>query len=348
MKRFKNLWPHIVTLDNLYLAYRKARRGKQHKLKVAEFSLNLEHELPRLRDELVSGTYQPGAYRLFVLYERKPRLIAAAPFRDRVVHHALMNVVEPLLDRRFIFDCYACRKGKGVHRAVARYQEWARRYRYALKMDVRRYFPSIDHVLLKQTLATHIKDPRVLDLFARIIDTSPQQDTPPLERPHGIPIGNLTSQFLANLYLDGLDHFIKTELKARAYLRYVDDLILLGDDKSELAAWREAIFAYLETLHLHAHPNKSHIVPVWRGLDVLGYRVFPDTRRLRNDNGFRFARKLRRFSRAYAERKMDWADFTPAVRSWLAHAAHADTLALRERIFSAILFKRELGIRDAS
>jgi len=148
MKRLGDLWPRITTFENLYTAYRKARRGKAGRRSTAAFTLGLESELLRLQDELGSGVYRPSDYRLFTLYERKPRQIAAAAFRDRVVHHAVMNIIERPLDRGFIFDSYACRQGKGAHRAVARYQGWARRYTYALKMDVARYFPTIDHARL--------------------------------------------------------------------------------------------------------------------------------------------------------------------------------------------------------
>ncbi len=358
MKRFANLWPQVVGFDNLYLAYRKARKGKQAKTAVAEFGLNLESELPRLQRELEDGSYRPGSYRQFTIYEHKPRLISAAPFRDRVVHHALLNVVEPLLDKRFIADSYACRKGKGVHQAVTRYQQWAKQYRYALKMDIRQYFPSVDHALLKAKLARHIKDRRALELFARIIDGAQEAKKPPvwfpgdnlftpLERRAGLPIGNLTSQFLANLYLDDLDQFIKCQLRIPAYLRYVDDFIVLGNDKTELAELRETIREFLLKERLRLHPCKAHIVPVWRGLDVLGYRVFPGIRRLRNANGHRFVRKLRRFARGYAAGRLAWADFDPSVQSWLGHAQHADTENLRETIFSAIVFRRESGNETA-
>ena len=143
MKRLGKLWPQVAAFENLLLAFRKARRGKARSPEVASFGLNLEPELLRLQMELKSGDYWPGEYCLFTIYERKPRLIAAAPFRDRVVHHAIMNVLEPLLDRTFIHDSYACRKGKGVHIAVDRYQQWARRYAYVLQMDVSKYFPTI-------------------------------------------------------------------------------------------------------------------------------------------------------------------------------------------------------------
>ncbi|WP_295586544.1 hypothetical protein [uncultured Lamprocystis sp.] len=173
MKRLGGLWPEIATFETLLHAYRRARRGKRDRPGVAEFGLDLERNLFQLRDELVQGTYRPGPYRLFTIYERKPRLIAAAPFRDRVVQHAVMAVMEPPLDRRFIFDSYACRMGKGVHQAVARYQWWADRYTYALKLDIARYFPSIDQAILKAKLERRIKDARLLELLGWVIDSAP-------------------------------------------------------------------------------------------------------------------------------------------------------------------------------
>jgi RNA-directed DNA polymerase len=149
MKRLGGIWLKLVSFENLLRAYRKARRGKRGRPGVAEFGLDLERELIALQRELESGEYKPGAYRLFTIYDRKPRVIAAAPFRDRVVHHAVMNLIEPPLDRTFISDSYACRHAKGVHAAVNRYQAWAQTYKYVLKMDVRQYFPSIDHEILK-------------------------------------------------------------------------------------------------------------------------------------------------------------------------------------------------------
>jgi retron-type reverse transcriptase len=173
MKRLSRIWPDVIRFENLHSAYRKARKGKQSKPGVAEFTLNLESELLSLQQDLIDFSYQPGTYRLFTIYERKKRQIAAAPFRDRVVHHALMNVIEPAIDRRFIFDSYACRQGKGVHAAVNRYQLWSKKYPYVLKMDIQQYFPSIDHLILKEKLRHYLKDKFVLDLFDRIIDTAP-------------------------------------------------------------------------------------------------------------------------------------------------------------------------------
>ena len=354
MKRLGGLWPAITAFDNLLLAYRKARRGKADRPAVSRFGLDLERELLLLQRQLREHSYRPGGYRLFTIYERKPRQIAAAPFRDRVVHHALMNIIEPPLDRRFIHHSYACRRGKGVHQAVDRFQRWARRYPYVLKLDVQRYFPSIDHRLLKARLRRVIKDPDCLWLLGQIIDSAPpptEAAAPfpgddlltPLERPAGLPIGNLTSQFFANLYLDRLDHALTEQMGCRAYLRYVDDFAVLHDDKVWLAELRARIEALLAEQRLRLHPRKRQVMRCRDGVDFLGYRVFPDFRRLRNDNGQRFARRLRGFAAAYAEGRMDWRDFDPSVQAWIGHARHGDTLGLRRRLFGATVFHRGAG-----
>jgi len=352
MKRLNHLWEQITTFDNLLLAYQKAQRGKQRKSAVAQFAFNLEHELFTLQRQLVDGSYQPGGYRLFTIYESKARTIAAAPFRDRVVHHALMNIIEPPLDKQFIYDSYACRQGKGVHKAVDRYQKWAQRYCYALKMDIQQYFPSIDHQLLKEKLRRRIKDGNVLNLLDKIIDSAPPVQLPPVwhsgadlvtpvKRRTGIPIGNLTSQFLANFYLNDFDHYIKEQLGIRAYLRYVDDFFVLHDDKNYLHHIQEQIRAYLAQNRLRLHPRKAHLIPTANGVDVLGYLVFPQRRRLRNRNGHRFVRKLRGLAKAYASSQINWFDVKPSIQSWIGHAKHADTYGLRCKIFSGIVFQRQ-------
>lgn len=359
MSRIDDLWPRVVSFENLLSAYRKARRGKRERSAVAEFGLDLERELLSLQRELQDGSYRPGAYRLFTIYERKPRLIAAAPFRDRVVHHAIMNMIESPLDRTFIADSYACRQGKGVHAAVDRYQAWAQTYRYVLKMDVQQYFPSIDHEFLKAKLRRRINDPRVLDLLDHIIAGSPQSTHEPeyfsgddlftpIERRVGIPIGNLTSQFFANLYLDDLDHHIKQMLRVRPYLRYVDDMVVLDHDKTRLADIRGAICERLAADRLRLHPHKAHVTRTADGLNLLGYVVYPDRRRLRNDNGHRFVRRLRAMAQAYRVERLDWANVRASIQSWIGHAAHADTAGLRRAIFSQAVFTRGAGHKTAS
>lgn len=353
MKRLNHLWEKIISFDNLLLAYKKARKSKRNRKEVAYFSLELEKELFIIQTALQNKVWKPCPYRVFTIYERKPRQISAAPFRDRVVHHALLNVVEPLLDKKFIFDTHACRKRHGVHLAVKRYQEWSKTHAYALKLDISRYFPSIDHIILKQQLSQRIKDQNVLWLFNTIIDNVPEfpkenlQYFPgddlltPIERVTGLPIGNLTSQFLANLYLDDLDHMIKHKLGVKHYIRYVDDLVLLSRSKEKLHLWKNCIEADLRKVRLCLHPLKANVFQTRLGVDVLGYHVFPDYKKLRNDNGFRFTRRLRFFAKAYANNIMDWTDFNPSVQSWIGHAKQADTFGLRKTIFDSTVFVRE-------
>lgn len=359
MKRLDGIWATVTSFENLLRAYRKARRGKRSKPGVSEFGLNLERELLALQRSLLEGTYQPGEYQLFTIYERKPRVIAAAPFRDRVVHHAVMQMIEPPLDRTFISDSYACRRGKGVHAAVDRYQAWAQSYRYVLKMDIQQYFPSINHDVLKEKLRRRIKDTQVLDLFDRIIDSSPQSTAGPqyfpgddlftsLDRRTGIPIGNLTSQFFANLYLDDFDRYVKQVVKVRPYLRYVDDMVMLGQDKHRLAEIRVAVQERLATDRLHLHPRKAHISPVADGLNLLGYVIYPARRRLRSDNGHRFARKFREMAKTYQVGRLEWSRVAASTQSWIGHAQHADTDGLRRAIFSQVVFTRGMGQETAS
>ena len=359
MKRIGGIRDEVVSLDNLHTAYCKARKGKRRRPDVARFSLDLERNLLALQQELVTGTYAPGAYRQFTIYERKPRVISVAPFRDRVVHHAVMNLLEPLLDKRFIPDSYACRKDKGVHRAVDRYQQFARENAYVLKLDIARYFASIDRAILKQQLARRVKDKFILDLLDRIIDNGPETNEPvrlfpgddlvsASERCRGLPIGNLTSQFFANLYLDDFDHWLKEAMRVKGYLRYVDDLYLLDNDKLRLWALRDAINMKLQELRLALHEDKTHIYRVRERVDVLGYKVSRFRRWLRNDNGFRFQRKLKYMSRLYREGKMDWPVLNASVQSWIGHACHAETEGLRKKIVSQVRFTRGAGRGVAS
>lgn len=347
-----NVWPQVLGWENLLLAFRKARRGKRQQAEIQDFTFNLEYELAAMRQNLSNHSYQPGGFRQFTVSDQKIRLISAAPFRDRVVQHALMNIVEPELDKVFINESFASRKYKGVHAAVRLYRHWANRYAYALKVDIRRYFDSIDHQLLKQKLATLIADPDVCWLFNTIIDSSPQPLKPWsimaagedlvdfAQREVGLPLGNLTSQFFGNVYLNDLDHFIKSGLKIPAYLRYVDDMILMADSKGRLWQWCEQIEQFLATERIGLHPDKKTLVPVTTGLDVLGYRVFPNTTRLSRNSGYKFRRKLHRLANAYSEERMTLHTIKPHVAGWLGHARQADTTGLCNAILSEVCFSK--------
>lgn len=352
MKRAKHLFEQITSFENLLLAARKAQRGKRFTPPVAHFNHNLEYELFRLQDQLIDGTYRPGKYRVFYINDPKHRMISAAPYRDRVVHHAICNIVEPIYERSFITDSYASRKNKGTHVAVRRLTRFMQSHDYLLKCDIRKYFPSIDHAILKELLRRKIGCQRTLQLLDLVIDHSNPQETvnsyfpgdnlfTPLERAKGLPIGNQTSQFFANVYLDALDHFIKERCSIRGYIRFADDFVVMGNDRAELWQIRNAIQDFLASrLRLELHPNKQWVQPVTIGVDFLGYVVFPTHRLLRRVNGYRFARRLGQMAKHYGEGKVHQDQLQRRVSAWLGHACHADTYGLRRALFASVSFRR--------
>lgn len=355
MKTYRHLYPQVWAFKNLYAAYRAARKGKRGKASVAAFEFNQEEELFRLQAELRDKTYQPGPYVSFFVHDPKRRLISAAPFRDRVVHHALCRVIEPIFEARFIHDSYACRVGKGTHRALDRCQAFARRHRYVLQCDVKQFFPSVDHAILRTRLAHWIADDDVLWLIHRILESGigvleeeyemawfPGDDLSAAWRPRGLPIGNLTSQFWANVYLDPLDQFIKRELKVRPYVRYCDDLLLFADDKARLHAWRQAVIEYLAGLRLRLHEARAQVFPVTEGIPFLGFRVYPDHRRLKRNKGIAFGRRWRALVQAYAAGQLERDRLEASLQGWVAHARHGDTFGLRRALISATPIPRRL------
>ena len=364
MKTYKNLYSQVWAWDNLYCAYRKARKGKRARASVAAFEWDLEGNLVRLQDELAAQTYRPGSYDSFYIHEPKRRLISAAPFRDRVAHHALCNVIEPVFERRFIYDSYANRKGKGTHRALDRCQAFARRYRYVLPCDVRQFFPSVDHAILRAILARTIADGDVMWLVDCVLNSgvgvlaetydmhwfpgddpstalrrSSGQGLLAALRPRGLPIGNLTSQFWANVYLNGLDHFVKRELKCPAYLRYVDDILLYADDKEQLHRWRAAVIDYLATLRLTLHEKRAQPRPVTEGIPFLGFIVFPTHRRLKRRKGILFRRRLKQHLAAYRRGDITFAQLDASVQGWVNHVRHGDTWGLRRALLGSVRLK---------
>ena len=333
MKRYKNLFHKIVTFENLYVAFEKAASGKKQHAEILSFSFHLEKQLYPLQEELNAQTYKPGAYKSFWIYDPKPRQISKAPFRDRVVHHALMNIIGPLLERSFIFDSYANRIGKGTHKAIRRYQHFSRRFNYALKCDIKKFFPSIDHEILKKLIARKIGCRRTLWLIEMIIDNSNEQQPvmdyfpsddlfTPIVRRKGLPIGNLTSQFFANYYLNPLDHFVKEILRCRAYLRYVDDFVLFSDFKEQFIEWKSQIERFLENYRLKLNPNQCHIYPVACGRRFLGQVIFPHRRRLAAYSVRRFRQRLKNWKRQKPE------NLESRIAAWMGHAMQADTKTL--------------------
>ncbi len=330
MKRYSHLFERVCAFDNLILAAQKAMRGKKNKPNIAAFDFNLEYELIRLQAELNSGAYQMRPYRCFYVYDPKIRYICAADIRDRVVHHAINNIMEPLFERIFIYDSYACRKGKGSHRAVKRLQTFSRKRQYFFKTDIKHFFASVDHSILKALLGRMIKDQTLQKLLNRIID----HPLPGQKTGKGMAIGNLTSQWWANLYLDRMDHFIKDDLGVKCYVRYMDDFIALANTKTDLHILKATVSKFLrQKLGLQLKESATFIAPVKQGIPFLGFRVFPHLLRLKRENLLRFRRNYCKKEKAYLSGKIDEAAFIRSVNSMSGHIAHADTLQMRRRFF---------------
>ncbi len=331
MKRHGYLFESVVSFDNLLRASEKALRGQKKKPAAARFFFNLEGELLQLQEELTVGTYQPLPYHIFEIFEPKRRRICAADLRDRVVHHAICNLLEPIFERRAIGDSFACRKGKGAHAAVARAQQLARRFDYFLQCDVSKYFASVDHEALKRLLRRILKDERLLQLLDVIID----QPLPGSAPGKGMPIGSLTSQHFANLYLGELDHFVKERLRMKGYLRYMDDFLNFGHEKSvlreTLAAEREFV---REELRLELKESAIVVAPVTEGISFLGFRIFPGMVRLSRDKWARFRRRVREREAAYIAGEIDEDELARTVSSMVGHIQHADTLEARRNFFA--------------
>jgi retron-type reverse transcriptase len=356
VKTYKNLYPRIYAWETLETAYRKARKGKRGHPPAADFEYQWERHLLRLQEELAGKSYRPGAYRSFYIHEPKRRLISAAPFRDRVVHHALCRHIEPIFEARFIHASYANRIGKGTHRALDRCTEFARRYRYVLPCDIKQHFPSLDHAILREILAKYIACPDTMWLIDQILASGvgvlseeyeqvyfPGDDLLAANRPRGLPIGNLTSQFWSNCYLNPFDHFVKRELRCPAFLRYVDDFLLFADDKQTLHRWRAAIIEYLASLRLTLHVERAQPRPVGEGIPFLGFVVYPDYRRVKGRKVVVYRRRLKQLWQAYREGTGEPSKVVASLQGWLAHIRYGDTWALAERMLQPIVFNGGQG-----
>lgn len=340
------MYERIFSWENLLLAYRKASRGKRGKPIVAVFEHSLEENLLALKNELKEKIYYPGHYVSFTIHEPKRRLISAAPFRDRVVHHALCNIIEPIFEHRFIRDSYANRVGRGTHRALDRCQQFARRYRYVLQCDIKQFFPSIDHEILRCLLSRAITDSDMMWLVDRILESGEGvlseeytmswfagDDLFAVNRPRGLPIGNLTSQFWANCYLNAFDHFVKRELQCKGYLRYVDDFLLFSNDKNMLWKWREALVKRLVGLRLTMQPG-VHPRPVTEGIPFLGFVIYPNHRRLKRRKVIHFRRRFVNLVRRYKAGGVPLSQVTASAQGWANHARYGNTVGLRKAVLS--------------
>lgn len=321
-KTFCGLWERVVNWDNLVLALRKAEKGKRYRDEVLRYKHRWEENLLNLQNHLIWGSWEPAPLRTFYVHEPKLRLIEAPAFRDRVLHHALNNIVEPIFESKFIFDSYACRAGKGTHAAVSRLQGFLRQAKqswgrvYVLQADISRYFPSIDHNVLIKQVARTVRESRVLDIWYKVISWFRDKI--------GLPIGALTSQLSANINLDPFDHHIKDDLGHPFYLRYMDDWIVLGPDKSRLRDTLKRLEGWLYS-HLGLRlNNKSRVYSSCHGVDFAGYRTWATHILPRKRNVRRARRRFKKMVRLYAEGKVSLDTLRGSVASFVGYTRYCN------------------------
>lgn len=292
MKRENGLFERIISIENLHEAFYKASRRKRNSAEYLLFRQNAAENLEQIRQSLIDGTCTLDTYRQFTISDPKLRIISAAPFRDRIIHHAIINVLEPVFERQFIYHTYACRKGKGTHAAASYAFSCARRFKYFAKLDVRKYFDSMSHDVLKADLCRIIKDYRCLSLLFTLIDSYSVGSTENGGGLHGLPIGNLTSQFFANLYLSPLDHYILEKLNPCGYVRYMDDMVLFAESLAHIREMFAAISTFCqERLFLQL---KSPVFGLCAdGVPFLGWRITDKRVLLLSSTRRRFRAKFR-------------------------------------------------------
>jgi RNA-directed DNA polymerase len=339
----------MTAFENLHAAAWQVLKGKRGKLHANRLFYGIERRLLALQASLRDGSYRPGPYQTFWIRDPKPRLISAPPLIDRVVHHAVVRVIEPRFERRFIAHSYACRRGKGQHRALSKFVPWARAHRYVLLLDVHRFFPSVDHEVLKAELRRAVGDRDALWLLDTIIDGSNRQEPvtrwypgdsllSPVERRRGLPIGNLTSQFFGNVMLDRVDHLVKDRLRVKRYLRYADDMALFHDDAEVLRDARSAIVEELSAMRLSLNEGKSRLRRVKEGIRFLGFVVTPSDIRLAQPAVRRARVRGRALTRGYAAGILRLEDVRASWRGWCAHVEHGRTQGLVRAVAEARVF----------
>ena len=353
MNTYKNLYTKIYSLKNLILAWRKARKGKTRKEYVIEFEKDLIKNLLDLQKELQEQTYKPKPLITFILRDPKTRKISKSDFRDRIVHHAIVNILEPIFDKTFIYDSCANRKGKGNLFALRRFELFKRKVTnnlkteaFCLKADIKHYFQEVDNEILIKIIKKKIKDEKVIWLVKQILSNKSIAERERRGRYlsfstceeflfskkkefKGMPLGNLTSQFFANVYLNELDYFIKHNLKAKHYIRYVDDFVILHKSKQKLLEWKEVINDFLKKeLKLELHQDKSKIISLSRGIDFIGFRNFYYFRLLRKRNIKNMENKIKKYEKGL----INDAEIQEIFQGWQAYAKWANSYKLIKRM----------------
>jgi retron-type reverse transcriptase len=326
MKRVGYLLESIADMDNLRLAVWKAGKGKRYSRQVIDYSNHLETNLLKLQSEILSGKVKVGNYRYFKVYEPKERQICASAFSEQVLHHALMNICHSYFESYQIYESYASRKGKGVYAALEKAQHFTQKHTFFLKLDVKKFFDSILHSVLKSQLAKRFKDQQLLQILYQIIDSYEAQPD------RGVPIGNLTSQYFANHYLASLDHFIKDELRCKAYVRYMDDMIIWHDSKEFLKEIKEKINDYIEN-NLRCTLKPSLLNFTAQGLPFLGYRLFPTHTKLLHKSKIRFIRKINRAKADFERGEITESKYQQKILPLLSFIFKADTQSFRKSIY---------------
>lgn len=339
MTQFRDLWLELCSFRNLELAYKKARKGKTTKDYVILFENNLYPNLHELRQELLFHYYRPRPLQTFILRDPKTRKISKSEFRDKVIHHALCNIIEPIFEESFIFDSYANRIGKGTLKAIERFCYFSKKITknntrrvFILKADIRHYFETVNHNILLKTIGQKIHDPRILWLIKTILANYNLNNNCNGTN-IGMPLGNLTSQFFANIYLNELDKFVKHELRIRYYIRYVDDFVLFHESRTELEKFKMEIELFVKKhLALELHPDKSKILPLHRGVHFLGLKVFLFHKLVKKKNIKKFNRKLKDLCYLYDNGQGDYDQIYDFLEGWLAYVKQANTYDLRKLI----------------
>ncbi|GHV24806.1 hypothetical protein FACS1894176_01900 [Bacteroidia bacterium] len=317
--------PVIVDPDNLRLAFWKARKGKDTRPEVNEFRADLDNHLLQLRKELLSGKINAGNYTYFKVYDPKERLICAAPFRERVLHHALMNICHPRFEKFQLAESYATRPGKGQYAALEKAHKHVKQYRWFCKLDVRKFFDSINHEVLYSLLCRKFKDPVLLEIFRQIIDSYASAPG------RGLPIGNLTSQYFANFYLSAADHYIKEVLQVPAYVRYMDDMVLWHSDKQLLLKAAEKLEIYIRcSLKMELKPQCVNTVD--RGVPFLGYVLFPEVVRLNKNSKKRFLRKYKKYEEKLRSGSWSQQEYACHILPLMAFTRFADARNFRRKM----------------
>lgn len=323
MERAGGLMPSVYDIDNFLDAYYKACKGKRDRASVKSFSADLFTNLSRLRESFIAGEYVFGRYHYFTIYDPKCRTICAAPFEERILHHALINVCKPYFERNLIYDTYATREGKGIYKALEKAMASMNRYSFVAKLDVRKFFDSVSHVCLIDRLNRLFKDRELLEVFTQIIES---YNTAP---GRGLPIGNLTSQYFANQYLSGLDHYVKEVLKVPVYIRYMDDMLVFGASLEQVRCYVNSIRNYLG-VQLGLELKPVVLETTIKGVTFLGYHVSRHKILLSRRSKIRFKRKYKYYTRLLGDNIYTETEYQKHILPLIAYVKKAYTAGFRK------------------